>query len=222
MNSSNVVMRSAASKCWTTVPGTPAASRRSSRSAGSRSNGGAFPVRISSGWLSNVTTAGRAPRASAPATRCSRRYWWPRWSPSNTPTTTKIGPRSAVRASMPWTTAMRPGRAASGIGGDRLRSDTAEALEHLRGGDPSPVARPDADDRAALVEEPDRGPFGQARDPRGRTDEAALAGIANLVGRQHDGGQAIEAGIGGEEQRREGIRAIGGGRTQPIHADGVL
>ena len=91
--------RTASSKCWTTVTSTPAAARRSRRSSGWTSSGGAEPVSTSSGMGVERDDRRSRDRASASRTRCSRRYAWPRWSPSNTPTTAKIGPcsgRSAV------------------------------------------------------------------------------------------------------------------------------
>ena len=51
---------------------TPAVASRSSRSAGSHRSGGAAPTRISSGWWSNVMTAGCARRAAAASRRGAR------------------------------------------------------------------------------------------------------------------------------------------------------
>ena len=51
----------------------------------------------SSGWASNVMTAGRARCAVGLRSRWRSRYWWPRWMPSNTPMTAKIGPSSAAQ-----------------------------------------------------------------------------------------------------------------------------
>jgi hypothetical protein len=68
------VRRRASSKCWTTVTWTPAAPSRTIRSWGSSRSAGAVPVRISSGWWSNVTTVGTADRDALSRMRWSSRY----------------------------------------------------------------------------------------------------------------------------------------------------
>ena len=82
----------------------PSCRRRRPRAASSRSSGIAQDRRGAAGeHLVRVVVErdddrARAARRAASATRCSRRYAWPRWRPSNTPTTTKAGSRRRARS----------------------------------------------------------------------------------------------------------------------------
>ena len=129
---SYVVSRRRWSKWTTTVVSTPAAARRSRRSSGSHRRGGAEPVMISSGWWSKVMTTGRAPRSAASVTRCSSRYACPRWSPSNTPTTTKTGASERGRWSSPRATSISarlpPASASRGVGRPASAGRSASTL----------------------------------------------------------------------------------------------
>ena len=209
MNASYGVIRSASSKCWTTVTSTPAAARRSSRSAGSHRSGGAAPTRISSGWWSKVMTVGRASRARAPRTSRRSRYMWPRCSPSKTPTTTKSRPIERSRASTPSTT-ITPGPRAglpAGLLG-HVRGPLGEVAgrrrvhEHLVGQERRTPPVPDRDEPAARVEHPDRSVDGIAL----RRPDGLAAGDARQVRRvQRERRERLEARV--ERQEEGGDRS---------------
>ena len=101
MNSSAVVRRKISSKrCTTTMPATSCAIR-SSRSWGAMSRSGAWPLTTASGCGSKVTATGMAPVRRAVWSRTRKTCWWPRWTPSKTPTVTarrvSAGSRSMPR-----------------------------------------------------------------------------------------------------------------------------
>ena len=101
MKSSAVVRRKTSSKrCTTTMPDTSCAIR-SSRSRGSIRRSGAWPWVTASGCGSKVTATGMAASRRAVWSRTRNTCWWPRWTPSKTPTVTarrvSAGSRSRLR-----------------------------------------------------------------------------------------------------------------------------
>ena len=180
----------------TTVTATPAASSRSRRSSGSHSSGGAVPVRISSGWWSNVITAGARRARRRPRRARSSRYAWPRCRPSNTPTTTNSRPTDGSSASMPVDDAHRGSR------GGRI------FVGAIRGA----LAPADADDRARGVDEPQRrSPSGGRAAPAAGRTKRPWPASRDLGRRERDGRDRLEAGVDGSRSARIAVRAVGRG-----------
>src|SRR6185503_18030785 len=117
-------------------------------------------------------TIGRASCSAATRRSSPSRYSWPRWRPSNTPTTASTRPSDRASALVPSTTVI-----------DCRRSPSAavtSAMQDLRRRDPEPVAPAHPDDRTGLVDEAQRDAVGGATKPGGWPDEAALAGVCDL------------------------------------------
>src|SRR5690242_5603562 len=121
-------------------------------------------------------TVARASCAAATRRSSASRYSWPRWMPSNTPTTATSLPSDGCSASVPSTTSI-------GLARQDLRRRDAGAL-----------APTNANDRAVGVDQPQRHVRRGAREACRGTNETTLGSILDLGRREGHCWQGLEAG----------------------------
>src|SRR5258706_7041557 len=135
--------------------------------------------------------AGRESRPAASRRSSPSRYSWPRWRPSNTPTTTNSRPCEPSSAPVPGTTI----------------TAAASVLEDLRRCDPCALTPAHAHDRACLVEEAERHAIRSIPEPGGRPNESALGRVGDLLARERDRGHALETLVRRQEERADAVGA---------------
>ena len=198
------VIRSAASKCWTTVTSTPAAASRASRSSGSSRSGGAWPRTISSGCASKVITAGRAARGGRLAQPGRAGSGGPGGARRTRRRPRNRRPWARLSPATPWTTSIDRGARPAGRRGDRGREPGVD--EDLVGREPPAGAVATATGRPS-----DRRPVSvrRGRACRPGTDELAAADGGDLgLAQRNPANRSRPASIG--RRSGEAGRTVGG------------
>src|SRR6266545_1864114 len=166
---------------------------------------GWLPGRVTvMGWRSKVIAPGsRPPAAASPATRASS-AWWPRWTPSNTPMVTAVGPHGGHGVAHPGRAQGLPARQRGGLAlaerADRYRPHRRRRVDQRAG---------DARQRLQLGER------ARLQLPEGADGRAAQAGQVRQAAElpAEVGGQHPHIGAAGarhrdrRQRRRAGLEA---------------